>query len=101
MLTEDVFKKLCEIRDLKEKEFNFPTELWARLLFDVAVSYKEQVVEQDLLMDSLIPLYFGKTLSFVRKTRRMSIKEAEETIEQDCMVFEITKPYLLMRWKGA
>jgi len=101
VLTEDVFKKLCEIRDLKEKEFNFPTELWARLLFDVAVSYKEQVVEQDLLMDSLIPLYFGKTLSFVRKTRRMSIKEAEETIEQDCMVFEITKPYLLMRWKGA
>ncbi len=100
-LTQDVFNKLYEIKDLREKEFNFPTELWARLLFDVAVSYRDEVVERDLLMDSIIPLYFGKTLSFVRKTRRMSIKEAEETIEQDCLVFETTKPYLLMRWKGA
>jgi hypothetical protein len=51
-------------------------------------------------MDSLIPLYFGRTFSFVKKTRRMSTKQAEETIEEDCLVFERTKPYLLNRWKN-
>ncbi len=100
ILSEDVHNKLLEIRGLKENEFNFPTDLWARLLFDVAVSFRDEVVNRDLMMDSLIPLYFGKTLSFVRKTKRMSIKQAEDTIENDCMTFEMTKPYLLRRWAG-
>jgi len=99
ILSPDVFNKLVEICSLKEHEFNFPTDLWARLLFDVAVSYRDELADRDLMMDSLIPLYFGKTLSFVRKTKRMSIKQAEETIEEDCMTFEMTKPYLIQRWK--
>ena len=96
-LTEDVYKKLLEIRDMKE--FNFPTDLWARVLFDMAVAYRDATTDQDVLMDSLIPLYFGRTLSFVKKTRRMAIKQAEEAIEDDCTTFEMTKPYLLQRWK--
>ena len=28
----------------------------------------------------------------------MSIKQAEEAIEDDCMTFEMTKPYLVQRW---
>ena len=52
------------------------------------------------MMDSLIPLYFGKTLGFVKKTKRMSILLAEEAIEEDCVTFEMTKPYLIKRWNG-
>ncbi|MBW1681537.1 MAG: glycosyl transferase [Deltaproteobacteria bacterium] len=101
VLSEDVFKKLLEILGMKETEFNFPTDLWARLLFDVAVSYRDEVVDRDRMMDALIPLYFGRTLSFVRRTRRMSIKQAEEAIEEDCETFEAAKPYLLKRWRGT
>ena len=85
--------------EMKEAEFNFPTDLWARVLFDMAISYRDAMVERDLMMDSLIPLYFGRSLSFVKKTERMSIKQAEEAIEEDCSTFEMTKPYLLHRWK--
>lgn len=99
ILSPGVFGKLLEIRGLREREFNFPTDLWARLLFDVAVAYRDQAVERDLMMDSLIPLYFGKTLSFVKRTRTLSIKKAEEVIEEDCLTFELTKPYLVKRWK--
>jgi hypothetical protein len=49
-------------------------------------------------MDSLIPLYFGRTFSFVKKTKRLSTRQAEEAIEEDCMTFEMTKPYFLKRW---
>jgi glucosylglycerate synthase len=35
----------------------------------------------------------------VRRTRKMSIKQAEEAIETDCETFEMTKPYLLQRWE--
>ncbi len=98
VLTSDVHKKLLEIMQMGENEFTFPTDLWARVLFDMSVSYRDVPVERDLVMDSLIPLYFGRTLSFVKKTRRMSIKQAEEAIEEDCATFEMTKPYLRMRW---
>ncbi len=100
VLTEDVYKKLREIRNMKESEFAFPTDLWARVLFDMAIAYREQLVERDMMMESLIPLYFGRTLSFVKKTKRMSIKQAEEAIEEDCMTFEMAKPYLIRRWNG-
>jgi glycosyltransferase involved in cell wall biosynthesis len=99
ILTEDVYKKVMEIMGMKETEFDFPTDLWARVLFDMAVAFKAEALDRGTIMDSLIPLYFGKTLSFVRKTRRMSIKQAEEAIEEDCLTFEMAKPYLLQRWQ--
>jgi glucosylglycerate synthase len=101
VLSEDVYKKVLEIKNMKETEFNFPTDLWARLLFDMSISHRDAVVPRDLMMDSLIPLYFGRTLSFVKKTKRMSVKQAEEMIEEDCTTFETAKPYLLQRWTGA
>lgn len=97
VLSDDVLKKLKEIREMKKEYFDFPTDLWARILYDWALSYRD-TDDEDMLMESLIPLYFGKTLSFVRKTEKMTIQQAEETIEEDCMTFETTKPYLVRKW---
>jgi len=99
ILTGDVYQKILEIKGLKKDVFTFPTDLWARVLYDVAVSYRDSVLDRNEIMDSLIPLYFGKTLSFVKKTEKMSMQQAEEAIEDDCMTFEMSKPYLIQRWK--
>jgi glucosylglycerate synthase len=99
VLPENIYRKIHEIGKMEESEFNFPTDLWARILFDMALAYRDSVMDRDLLLESLIPLYFGRTLSFVKKTRRMSIKQAEEAIENDCAAFETAKPYLLKRWQ--
>ncbi|MEA2040512.1 MAG: glycosyl transferase [Thermodesulfobacteriota bacterium] len=99
VLNESVYNKLLEISGMKKKIFNFPTDLWARVLFDMAVAYQDDTIDNAMMMDSLIPLYFGRTLSFVKRTSKMSIKQAEEAIEDDCMTFEMTKPYLVRRWK--
>jgi hypothetical protein len=98
ILTESIMNKVNEIGQLPSEQFEFPVQLWAKLLFDYAVAYRDKVVVEAELLNSLIPLYFGKTLSFVRKTERMSVQQAEEFIENECMVFEETKPYLLERW---
>jgi len=100
VLFDDVYRKLLEIKGMKERIFNFPTDLWARILFDMGVAYRDRVREPDEIMESLIPLYYGRTFSFVKKTRRMSTQQAEEAIEQDCLTFEMTKPYLVRRWQG-
>jgi hypothetical protein len=98
VLTPDVLNKVLEIGQMPGEHFDYPTTLWAKTLYDYAVAHhRKQIPAQELLL-SLIPLYFGKTLSFVRKTERMSVQQAEEFIENECMVFEETKPYLLERW---
>lgn len=98
VLTTDNMNKINEIASLPDEQFDFPTQVWATLLYDFAVAYKNNVIDRQVLLASLIPVYFGKTLSYVRKTERMTIQEAEEFIENECMVFEETKPYLLERW---
>ena len=98
ILSGDAHKKLLEIKGMKKSVFNFPTVLWAAILYDTAISYRDKVLDTDQMLDSLIPLYFGRTFSFVKKTKRMSTRQAEETIEEDCMTFEMTKPYFVKKW---
>jgi glycosyltransferase involved in cell wall biosynthesis len=101
VFAKDVFAKIHEVKGMKPEVFNFPTDLWARILYDMAVAYRDQITSPDTLMTSLIPLYFGKTFSFVRKTANLSTHQVEELIEEDCLTFELTKPYLLTRWTAA
>jgi len=100
VFSRDVFSQLLEIFGMEKPVFDFPTDLWARILFDSAVSHRDRVCDLDLMIDSLLPLYFGKTFAFIKKTNRMSARQAEEAIEEDCTVFEMTKPYLVKRWLG-
>ena len=90
--------KLNEVKTMQFEHFDFPVELWAKILYDFSVAYKNQVDDKKFILDALIPLYYGKTLSFVKKTERMSIQEAEELIEYECEVFEKIKPYLIEQW---
>ena len=93
--------KLEEIKTLSLERFEFPVELWIKIIYDFAVGHKNKVVDQQLICEALIPLYFGKTLSYVKKTERMSIQETEEFIDYECEMFEKAKPYLLQRWDEA
>ena len=97
-LSADIMNKVREIGELSSEHFDFPTQVWAKLLFEFAAAYRKKSVPAEDLLASLIPIYFGKTFSFVRKTARLSMQQAEEFIENEAMVFEETKPYLLECW---
>jgi len=61
--------KLQEIGKMDEDQFDFPTNLWVNILIDFAVAYRDKICNREELLDSLIPIYMGKTLSFVKKQR--------------------------------
>jgi glucosylglycerate synthase len=97
---QTVGPKLQEIRSLGLQHFSFPTQTWAKILFNMAKSYAQaEEPKRADLRDSLLPLYLGKVLSFVKKTERMSIQQAEDYVENECTIFEETKPYLLKVWE--
>ena len=100
-LENNIYNKLGEIKELPLAHFSFPSEIWARILYSYAIAYKNEVVDREALLQSLVPLFIGKTVSFIKKTERMSIQQAEEYLENECMIFEEAKPYLLSKWFGG
>jgi glycosyltransferase involved in cell wall biosynthesis len=98
ILSTNLYKKLSEVKTLSFANFEFPANLWAEVLIDFAVAYKDEVYEKETIMESLIPLYFGRTCSFVVELEPMTIQQAEEIIEDQCIVFERSKPALITKW---
>ncbi len=101
VLAPEVFSKLVEVADIPEDRFDFPTELWAKILFDYAITFRREDENTDLLLDSFQPLYYGKALSFINKVETMSTQQAEEHVEDECIIFEEAKPYLIRRWNDG
>ena len=101
ILQKETVNKLQEIRKMDKDQFDFPTNLWINVLIDFTVAYRDKLWREDELLDSLIPIYLGKTLSYVKKTERMSIRDSEEFIEEECIQFEATKRLLLKHWNGS
>jgi len=80
--------------------FSFPAQTWTTILYDFAVAFRGKDDEyREHLIEALLPLFYGKALSYVRKTERMSVQQAEDAIETECVVFEENKPYLISRWE--
>lgn len=100
VLPRRVLNKLYEIGDTSQSRLDFSASLWARVLFDMAVGFRDRTTERDLILNSLFPLYCGKVFSFFQKTERMSVRQVERLIENECLVFEELRPYLNKRWKG-
>ncbi len=98
---------LAELDQLAHEDnrdrFSFASTLWARMLFDFAVAFKQRENEKGRvqLLEALIPLYHARVLSFVNKTRNYTAREAEEYLENVIRVFEAEKYYLIQRWDSA
>jgi glycosyltransferase involved in cell wall biosynthesis len=98
ILSANLYKKLSEVQALSFANFEFPANLWAEVLIDFALAYKNDAHSKEKVMEGLIPLYFGRTCSFVVELEPMTIQQAEEVIEDQCIVFERSKHSLLTKW---
>ena len=101
---EEIIPKpeMMEINQLKKfkdkNRFYFHSDLWARILANYAVAYRDDQIDRNKLIQSMIPFYHSRILSYVNKTVDSSIKDAEEYLENINRVFEDEKYYLIARW---
>jgi glucosylglycerate synthase len=82
-------------------DFMFPDDLWARILYDLIVGARSEPEAIDARVAALVPIYFGRTASFVVENRDLSTDRAEEHVERQAREFERLKPYLMTRWGEA
>ncbi|MBW1972528.1 MAG: glycosyltransferase [Deltaproteobacteria bacterium] len=91
-------EEILKIKEMKIPEVDVPADLWARILFDYIVAYRDEQKDRVELLNSLIPLYYIRTLSFVNHTTDMDTKAAEEYLEAECRIMEGEKYYLISKW---
>jgi len=70
ILQKETVNKLQEVRKMDKEQFDFPTNLWINVLIDFTVAYRDNLWTEDELLDSLIPIYLGKTLFLCEKNRK-------------------------------
>ena len=98
ILSVSTLSELQRIATLEIKEFNYPADVWAKTVFEFAASYHKSVISRDHILQALVPLYRGRTLTFLQENRDSSGEEIETSVESLCGEFERLKPYLLEVW---
>jgi glycosyltransferase involved in cell wall biosynthesis len=92
---------ICLISNISEKhinEFQFPDNLWARIIYQYALAYHKKIISTSHLLKSLTPLYLGKVASFVMELKNSSADDVEHRLEKLCAAFEVEKNYLIENW---
>jgi len=92
-------KKYAQIKD--KDQFYYHSSLWARILFNFAIAYRNNEIDRNLLLEALIPFYHSRVLSYVNKTLHLETRESEEYLENISRIFEAEKYYLIQRWNES
>jgi glucosylglycerate synthase len=98
ILAPETLRGVQELASLPDASLRFPAELWARVIYDFASSYRRSVISRDHIVQALAPLYRGRVSSFVADQHASSAPEVEQAVEDLCLVFERLKPYGIERW---
>lgn len=81
-------------------QFVFPSDLWARIIYDFAVVYNKGERDPDRVVDSLLPIYQGRLASLWRDVAGLMPVGREGTVAAQAVEFETARDYLLGRWEA-
>ncbi|HET8761610.1 MAG TPA: glycosyl transferase family 2, partial [Nitrospiria bacterium] len=99
ILSPATLEAIQRLIDVSDADLRFPDELWVKTIYEFAASYHHGVIHRDHLLQALVPLYLGRTSSFVAENLGTDSMEFEQRLEALCLEYERFKPYLIERWK--
>ena len=98
-LSEENFQLLNFVNDgVKGRAFDIQDEKWAHIIYDFMIAYNKYPGEEEILLDSLTPLYFLKVADFMNKADKLTSQKAEERIIAQADSFINEKKYLMKNW---
>jgi hypothetical protein len=81
--------------------FSFPDATWAKVIYDLVITARDQPARLETFVTALVPVYFGRVASAVIENRDLTTERAEDSVERQAREFERLKPYLLDRWGAS
>ncbi len=97
-LAAETLAEVMAVADSDEQPFRFPDPLWVRVVYDFAAAYHRRSLPGDQLLASMVPLYLGRTASFVLQTAESGPEDVETSVKGLGDEFLRQKAYLLQRW---
>lgn len=83
-----------------QPRFAFPDEVWAQIMYQVALAARRGTLPVDRLVAALMPLYLGRVAGFVAETRDMDAEAAEAVVQRQAAAFERAKPAFQDDWEA-
>jgi len=99
ILSPATLAELQSIARTEDVPFRYSAELWVKTIYEFAAAYHKSVISRDHIIQALAPLFRGRALTFLAENINGSADDVENNIENLCLEFERTKPYLLEIWK--
>lgn len=84
-----------------DAEFHFTDDLWARIIYDLALTARGDTMDMDRMIAALVPIYFGRVASLVIEARDMTTQQAETLVERQARAYEQAKPGFVERWRAG
>jgi hypothetical protein len=81
-----------------EASFRLPDPLWVGIVYQFALAWRRRSLHREQLLRSLVPLYLGRTASFVLQNLEATADEVEAAIATLADEFVRQKPWLQARW---
>lgn len=97
-LDEETLAEIAAVAAAPAQPLHFPDRLWVRAVYDFAAAYHRRVLPGDQLIGSMVPLYLGRTASFVLQTAESDADQVEAAIRGLADEYLSQKGYLLQRW---
>jgi hypothetical protein len=91
--------ELKRVADAPPDRFRIHDDVWARIVYDFALSHHLNTMPHEHLLGALVPLYLGWLASFMLEPGTDDPVVAEQRIDRLGTAFETQKPYLISRWR--
>lgn len=92
-INNKTIKKILDKENFKKINKGINAELWSNIVYDYIIAYKKD----KNIIESLIPLWFGRIHSFVNETINLTTEQAEKNILKQAKIFYKNRNYLLER----
>ena len=93
VLDKDTVVKIEKLLKVDKENSDFTLELWVKILITYLLKYSQITSESEkrAVIDSLLPVYFGRIACFVYESRNLNVAETEEKIQESLGTFEKEK----------
>ncbi len=79
-------------------QINIPDEVWAEIVLSFALAYHKNIMNRQHLLQTLTPLYLGKTASFIKETVNLGHQDFMAASERMTGAYARMKYFLKVNW---
>lgn len=99
ILAPETFAALSRLVETDGSDIvSYPDDVWVASVYDFLLAHHAGVMDRTHIAQALMPLYMGRTASFLREHADSPAADAMHAVERLSRQFETRKPYLVERW---